>query len=498
MNGEPRMTRRPRLLMLAAHEPSDDPRVDWAATVAARWFDVEVLGLQVGRDAVAPGEGGYRVTRVRRPATPDAAFVERLAQAALERVGKRAGGGLAVRAGLAAGFVVEVLVRAVAGITAALWTLRPRTSLRLWRQARRTAAASAPVAATVATPAPAPAPVPPAPTLVDHLYVFRATWMHVLTTASAFCRADEYAEQTPQVVYANDLDTLLPAALIAMRTGARLVYDSHEYWPYSNVQAHPLQVRSFLAFERLLIARPDFAMTVSDPLAAELSRVYGRPDIASVPNAEPWVETRGAVTPDPELDRLAAGRVRFLFQGSFAPERGLEELVRAWAGVDHGAAVLFLRGPRNAWRDAIEALAASLGLLGGAVHVLAPVPVDRLVDAAGQADVGIIPYKPDSPAYRYACPNKLSQYMHAGVAILANEIEYVVDQVRRGDCGRTYRAGDAASIVAAVNAMARDPALLRRLRDNAAAYGRSTFNWDVQSAPLQRFLEGAAAGARTA
>jgi glycosyltransferase involved in cell wall biosynthesis len=436
--------------MLAAHEPFDDPRVDWAARTAAQFFETTVFGLQgyAGERPEREDAGAYRIRRFPRPRFLQAAFVMLLLRIAGGHVARR---------------------RAVPRERAA--PPPPMRGASGWRPAEPPAIAGR-----------------ASRSVLRRVRMLLATIRHVVVTAQVFSLQ---AMEAPDiaVVYCHDLDALLPGVLLAIARRIKVVYDSHEYWPYSNVEALGIQNRLFRIVEHVLSRRADAVLTVSEPLAQELKRAYGLLQVETVPNAEPWVDR---VAEDgrssSEIARLAAGRVSFLFQGSFAPERGLEELLEAWTGVDPAKAVLFLRGHDNRWRQALAERARRLGLLDRAVFILPAVAVTDLISAAREVDVGIIPYKPDSPAYRYACPNKLSQYMQGGLAILSNNIGYVADQITAAQCGVVYDGASRESIVTAVMRMAEDRAALDTWKRNALAYARSTFNWQVQSQPLVAIL----------
>src|SRR5262249_13632575 len=75
--------------------------------------------------------------------------------------------------------------------------------------------------------------------------------------------------ERPDVVHANDIATLIPGYFAARLSGAKLVYDTHEYAvgvPYRKA------VWAWLAatIERLLIGRCDAVITVSDGIAERL------------------------------------------------------------------------------------------------------------------------------------------------------------------------------------------------------------------------------------
>jgi hypothetical protein len=57
------------------------------------------------------------------------------------------------------------------------------------------------------------------------------------------------------------------------------------------------------------------------------------------------------------------------------------------------------------------------------VLFLEAIDESELVTAAAEFDVGLVPYTPTGLNYSNCCPNKLSQYMAAGLPILAVENE---------------------------------------------------------------------------
>src|SRR5207237_3507235 len=136
------------------------------------------------------------------------------------------------------------------------------------------------------------------------------------------------------------------------------------------------------------------------------------------------------------------------------------------------------------WREAAMEKAAQLGLLGRSVYFLDAVREDELVAAAAEADVGVIPYKPLILNDRLSCPNKLSQYLHAGLMILANDLPYVRSVVSEAEAGLFYDSNDLSTFAAAVEQVVAQPERLRRFRQNALRYARERFHWQAHAATL--------------
>ncbi len=292
-------------------------------------------------------------------------------------------------------------------------------------------------------------------------------------------------DQGPDAVYCHDLYSLQAGVMLKYSHGARLIYDSHEYYPYQYRFWCYAPVIRF--YESVLVRAVDAYITVSPQLADELSRIYRVGPVHAIPNVEP------CPSPRPErqtskMSLLADGRLRLLYQGTFAEGRGLEEVIREWSRVDGTKIALFLRGPRNMWLDRLEGLAEEFGVLGESVYVLPPVLEKDLIGAAQEADIGLIPYRSDWLSYRFACPNKLSQYLHAGIAILGNGIPYVEQIIGQGQCGLCYDVRKGGSFADAVGMLTADRALVEHFKKNALAFSQKEFNWEQYEPVLLKLV----------
>lgn len=266
----------------------------------------------------------------------------------------------------------------------------------------------------------------------------------------------------PTVVHANDLDTLPAGYLIARRRRARLVYDAHEL--YSGFEAHPprLWARLSLALEGTLARRADAVVTVSEPIADELSRrLRLRLPPLLVLNCPP-LETVG-VEPRP------GGPVRAIYQAAVGPGRMLDDVVEAA-------------------RVAPE-VELTVRLLGGAgaplpgVRVEPPVPPDRLVAALAPYDVGLVIDRPLTDNARLALPNKLFEYFMAGLAVAVPRAPAMAALVEEHGVGIVYDHG---GLGAALRRLASDREELDAMRRRARELAVTRFNAEAQAPALRR------------
>ena len=251
--------------------------------------------------------------------------------------------------------------------------------------------------------------------------------------------------ESPDVVHANDIATLITGYFAARLCGAKLVYDTHEYAvgvPYRKA------VWAWLAatIERLLIRRCDAVITVSDGIAERLQARYGlreRPtDVRNVPDLPPPGEA-----PHLREDLRIGDAPLVLHQGAVAGGRGGENLIRA-VSFTESAHVLFL-GADGAYVNGLRRLAAELEV-ESRTHFHPPVALDTLLSYTTQADVGVSLLQDSCENHRLALPNKLFEYLAAGLPVVVSDLPEMRRLVSERQVGWVTDPGDPADIARAL------------------------------------------------
>lgn len=422
------------VMLLACHDPVVDPRLGWIEERAPEGIRIQQLGVL--RDPSLPPKlertaRGNLVMANPRIAETDEFWTQ----------------------------VVELASATDAGRAAALELLR----IRQW----------------VAMPAERVLPLLGAPMAQQARNADVIWYLHyILDTSAALIRAGLECRNY-QAIIATDLDSLPAALVLKAVSGVRVIYDAHEYWPEQDARSLEYEKEFWAGMESRLCVHADHRQTVSSGLAALMAALYGVP-FDTVPNCEPLDRV---VHRQP---RLARQECHFLYQGSFATRRGIDLLIKAWP-LTQPEAMLHLRGPDNDYRQEMIALARETGLLHVRIFFPAAVCESELVEAARDADVGIVPYVPYG-AYRHCCPNKLSQYMAAGLPILANQTDYVAYIVDSARCGSVVDFQRPHELAAVVDALTSDAGQRERLGDAAQAFFRTEFNWDIAARPLYTWI----------
>jgi glycosyltransferase involved in cell wall biosynthesis len=279
-------------------------------------------------------------------------------------------------------------------------------------------------------------------------------------------------------VHAHDLNTLPVAAAVANAHRIRLVYDSHElYTEVSTLSERERRVWRLL--ERLLIRRADHTVTVCKSIADEL--------VARYEIEPPLVVLNTPRHPERPIDDWDGSRLRehlgledssealVLYQGGFAPHRGLESLVASAAGFEHATLVLLGWGSLE---DELRRLIRMLGL-EQRVRMMSPVPPELLLTYTVGADLGVIPYRPVGLNNYYTTPNKLFEYMAAGVPVVASRLPELVRFVEGLRIGETFDPDRPEEIASSVNSLLNDPRERAGMRQRAIEASRR-LSWDLQ------------------
>ena len=232
------------------------------------------------------------------------------------------------------------------------------------------------------------------------------------------------------VYHAVDLDTLWMACAAAKKTGGRIVYESRElYTEQLSLYKRHIPKSFWGMLENKLIKKIDAVVTVSESIADELARRYG------ISKPEVVMNVAGTTPKDERVDfRRAYGidsKFLLLFQGVLRPGQGINRVLRAIVSLPNVAFVVVGDGPD---KPEIEKQVRELGLESRVIFTGAVSP-DKLAGYTAGADAGVMLIEPLALNSYLALPQKLFQYISAGVPpIVSNlpELRRTVDENNLG------------------------------------------------------------------
>ncbi|MDO9709191.1 glycosyltransferase family 4 protein [Paracraurococcus lichenis] len=210
---------------------------------------------------------------------------------------------------------------------------------------------------------------------------------------------------------------------------------------------------------------------------AETARARGAAAVAVLPNGCD-LDLFGPGVRSWRPEGLPVPTLLATYAGAHGPANGLGELLRAASRLQaEEAPVTLLLVGDGAEKPAIMAQAAALGLRN--LVSLDPLPKPLLAGLLAGSDVGLQCLAPVPEFAELTSPNKLMDYLAAGLPVVAN-LGGAAARLLAGEggapCGIATPPGDAEALAAALATLAADPA--RRAAMGRAARAQAEQCWD--------------------
>jgi glycosyltransferase involved in cell wall biosynthesis len=291
------------------------------------------------------------------------------------------------------------------------------------------------------------------------------------------------------IVAGHDMHGLVPAAMMALRSGAPLVYQCHDFAAVG--RDLPAGSRIVKALEPALARR---ASAVIAPDERRAAVIRSRLRLASLPLVVPNAPRLAAKIPPAKL-REALGRNGMhekivLRQGRIGPGHGIESTLRSmplWAGTSWAFVLIGPADPGFARR--MSSLADELGV-SARFAMLPPVGYDEVAGFTREADLGHALYEPVNVnhAEMGTASNKVNEYMAAGIPSIVPDSASFASLLSAG-CGLPVDVTSPANIAQAVNRILGDPALAREMGAAARGAFESRLHYERGGDALRARLE---------
>ena len=229
------------------------------------------------------------------------------------------------------------------------------------------------------------------------------------------------------VLWANDLDTLLPNFIIARLKGVKLVYDSHEYFTLTVTRKRSRKVWEMLEF--YLFPRLKNVITVNDSIKDVYEKKY-KVNISVIRN----VPYKFVTDKNAEEIILPVNKKILVMQGIGLNEnRGAEEAVLMMQFLPEEFMLYFI-----GWGTILAKLKQMVHSLQlqSKIIFIASLPYKQMMEYTRQCFLGLVFVKIDlNDAHLFSLPNKFFDYIHAGIPVVASrgtEIQHIIDKYNVG------------------------------------------------------------------
>lgn len=278
------------------------------------------------------------------------------------------------------------------------------------------------------------------------------------------------------IYHAVDVDTLAAAFWAAGRTGGKVIYEARELY----TELEPLRgrnlVRSFWGnLEKRLIGRAARVVTINDSIADELCRRYQirKPDVirnvARTPDNIQQIDLRAkfGIPDDYKI---------IVYQGVLRRGQGLFYQLDILPYLDRVVMMFIGSGPIE---SVLKEKASSLNV-DNRVIFAGRVEPDELLNYTASADAGILLMEDIALNNRLALPQKLFQYLSAGIPQIVSPMPEISRFVKDEKTGVVVSLEDPREAANAIAKLIFDANLYSAVKENCRK-SSSKNNWETES-----------------
>ncbi|MFF2446730.1 glycosyltransferase family 4 protein [Neobacillus sp. NPDC058068] len=266
---------------------------------------------------------------------------------------------------------------------------------------------------------------------------------------------------------------LIPIGLKLKRLGKKVIYDIHEDVPRAILSKHWISAAirkpvayAFEVFENTSSKKFDFLSTAT-PF---ITKRFKKANLNTVNiNNYPLINEL--------LDAHTEGTVKkansVCYIGVIAEMRGVNQLLHA-ANLVNGA--IEFAGPISSENK--EKLDKQEN-----VHYLGILNRNELKNLLSKSAAGLVTFLPE-PNHINAQPNKMFEYMSAGIPVICSDFPLWREIIEKNECGICVNPEDPQAIAAVINYLLENPEIAERMGNNGRKAIETEYNWEAESSKL--------------
>lgn len=214
----------------------------------------------------------------------------------------------------------------------------------------------------------------------------------------------------------------LPILYHHKKKDARLLFDSREIYSALGMNVgKPLKQQIITEIEQFYIKRADVVFTSGQIDSEIIAQKYELKELPVIQNVPPYRDVQKTSLLR-DYFSIPVEKKIMLYQGMIHEGRGLEPFIRVLTYTNHW--VLCVLGEGRLWKNLLD-MAKELGVASKIYH-RSPVAYEELPAWTSSADAGLCYIEPLTLSLKMALPNKLFEYVQAGIPIVSSDLPQII------------------------------------------------------------------------
>lgn len=275
--------------------------------------------------------------------------------------------------------------------------------------------------------------------------------------------------------FAEDIYTLPIVYFFAKLNKGKIYYNSREIYGHLAGLRNKSNVQKIIAkVESKFIRKVDLVLVTGEMDAEFLRDAYSINNFMVLRNLPEYQKEIEKINLREKLNIPREAKI-LLYQGVLLEGRGISKLINILAKIQN---VHFVIVGEGEFRKQFETIAANSNA-SNRIHFLGAVNHTELLNYTAGADIGLALIENISISYYYALPNKLFEYIMAGVPILASNLPQMKNVIDKYEVGKYVDPEHEEDLVSTLIEMINDDEKLKKYAVNCKIASQE-LNWDVE------------------
>lgn len=286
-----------------------------------------------------------------------------------------------------------------------------------------------------------------------------------------------------RILISNDLDTL-PANFLAYiikkslgNKNIKLVYDSHELFiEVPELNNRKMVKKTWSLIEKLILPKLKNTYTVCEPIAEYYNEKYGI-NMQVIRNM-PLSNMPDSINEDLNLE-LPSEKKIILYQGALNIGRGIEHVINVMDKIND--AIFVIAGSGGIEEELQRQV--TLQKVEKKVIFVGKLPLEKLNQLTQKANIGLVLQEDISLSYHFVLPNRLFDFIRAGVPVLASSLPEIKKIVENEDIGLLTDSFEPETLLRKIEKLIYDNDLILHFKKNIEAC-KSKYYWENEEYKL--------------
>lgn len=301
----------------------------------------------------------------------------------------------------------------------------------------------------------------------------------------AFLLIKKLIQSRADIYFAEDFYTLPFVTTFAKIRGAKIYYNSRELYAFlGGLRNRPFLQALVRTIEKFFIHKVDLVLTTGYLDSETLEKYYGIKNTLVIRNNPLFQQPTNKVD-FRKLYGLSDDKIILLYQGVLLEGRGIPLILKAIKDLPKTALIILGEGEQKENFKKI----AEVFKISERVIFAGSINQKDLINYTAGADIGLSLIENISVSYFHALPNKLFEYIMAGLPVLASDLPQMKQIVEDYQIGEAINIEHSENIVSTLKRWIDNPDVTRKYRENCKLAAKE-LNWQEEYKRTKKYLLG--------